>query len=148
MGFVLILVIVAVIILVLLGISLRKPAGDEVKSSDEIESFLSSVLGYTSSCTLGSENYQEIDDLILACNVGRLCFTGENSCDVLKQDLKGMMQESWKTGEERPLKGYLLEVDLTSLGPLKIQEGNITKHYGEAHRSLAEGQKVFVNLYF
>jgi hypothetical protein len=148
-GFVLILVIVAVIFLVLLGIGLRRPAAEQSVESREVDSFLRAMLGYTTACALGfPENYQEIQDLIVACKEGRQCIDGRMSCEALDEDIKQIMQESWPASEERPVKGYAVEVVFGDEQILSIQNGNITKQYLAPNQALADETGVVVYIYF
>ena len=104
-GFVLIVVIVAVVFLVLLGIFIRKDGGLETENK-EISQFLGSIGQSTSECAIGYEpNYLKLGSLIEACYSGDLCLSGKKACDVLETELKNVLDASWKVGEG-PIKGY------------------------------------------
>ena len=71
---------------------MRKPAAPIERENAELESFTQAMLGVTSSCVLGyAGNYQSLRDVILACNDGKICLSGENSCTVLEEEVRGLM---------------------------------------------------------
>ena len=106
-GFALIIIVVAVIILVFIGFSLKSPQKEAVESY-EINSFIQSFLQQTSDCRDNLE-YLSIQKLIFDCNDGEICLDGRNTCEVLDSTLRGITEESWKI-EESPIKGYNLEI--------------------------------------
>src|SRR3989344_4393404 len=83
-GFVLIMVIVAVVFLVILGIMIRKPAGSE-KESKDIYQFMESMMEYTTDCAINNEiDYEKIGGLLKECHSNHsTCFNGKGICDVL-----------------------------------------------------------------
>ena len=109
-GFALIIIIVAVILLVFIGFSLRKPQKENVESY-EVSSFIYSFLGYTTECRDSSNlEHLSIEKLIFYCDNNELCLNGQNTCDILSATLKEIAEESWKTGEDRPVKRYELKI--------------------------------------
>lgn len=106
-GFVMIVVLVAVIFIVFLGITLRNPKPAERKS-EMIYQFLDSVMEQTSECALSQgTNYLSVDDLIRECHSsGSECLNGEESCDVLNRTLTEIIDGSWKFGSDYPWKSY------------------------------------------
>ena len=127
-GFALIIIVVAVIILIFLGFSLRSPEKETVESY-EVESFIQSFLQYTTECRNNIEALS-IQKLIFVCNdnPSNQCLDVKNSCSVLNTELENMLKESWKVGENRPVKGYELNIISDSrIEPLvSITEGEIT----------------------
>ncbi len=107
-GFALIIIIVAIIMLVFLGFSLRSPQKETVESY-EVESFIQSFLQYTTECENNVERLS-VQKLIFSCNNKELCINGAKSCDILKSDLSQILNESWKIGADRPVKGYELSI--------------------------------------
>ena len=90
-GFVLIVVLVVVAALVLLVISLRKPA--ETKNDLQAENLISSVLSYTTECSDYEPNYFNIQRLMKACYNREACTNlGRNSCDYLNESLKDIFK--------------------------------------------------------
>lgn len=148
-GFVLIIILTAIIFVILLGISLRKPAAPIERENAELESFTQAMLGVTSSCVLGyAGNYQSLRDVILACNDGKICLSGENSCTVLEEEVRGLMDVGWKVSEDRVIKGYYAMVQLGSGEVINVTKGNQTKNSLGSIQSLAEKNSLQVNIYY
>lgn len=135
-GFALIVVVVSVILLFFLGISLQnKKAGIE---SQEVENFISSFLPYTTECEIKAKNVS-IKDLVFECVDAEVCSNGKNSCDVLEDTLKEIVEVSWNVGEENPNKGYGLDILSNGGGILAIEEGNLTGLYKGSLQNFAKG---------
>ena len=93
-GFALIIIIVAVILLVFLAISLNK-SKKEVLGANEVNSFIQSFLSYTTSCAEYSDNYYSIQKLITECvNYEDDYLNGKKTCNVLNSTLKEILDES------------------------------------------------------
>ncbi len=150
-GFALIMIIVAVILVIFLGFYLRSPQ-KEIVESYEVNSFIQALLQYTSNCEESYEsNYLSIKKLIIACDNEETCFNGEKSCEVLNLTLKEIAEESWKIGEDNPVKGYELKIDSGNRTKLKISEGNITKNFKSSMQDFSIGgnsMKVFFTSYY
>jgi len=135
-GFALIMIIVAVVLLVLLSISLRSPQQEEVESY-EVDSFIQSFLQYTSDCRDNLE-YLDIQELIFDCNDERMCTDERDTCEVLDSTIKEILGESWKVGAERPVIGYELKILSESKEILSLSEGNQTQNYKGSKQSLVK----------
>lgn len=125
-GFVLIIVLVAIVALIFLSISLRK---SPVKiPSNEVESFLYSIERYSTECYASPEREYDIKDLIVSCSANEVCLNGEKSCDVLGRSLSGILDKSWKPGDENPVKYYNLKIynKNTNKTVLALKQGNCT----------------------
>jgi len=109
-GFALILIVVGIVVLVFLAISLNK-RGSENINSVETDSFVQSMLQYTSNCQDSFGNLS-IKDLIFTCNSGKDCLDGMDSCSALNSTLIDIMNKSWNVGPENPTRGY--ELNITS----------------------------------
>ena len=122
-GFALIVILVAVILVVFLGFSLNKEK--ESVQSYEVESFLQASLQYTTSCSDNFE-YLSLQNLIFNCVGENTCSGGENSCEVLGEELKGILGQGWTVEKGSLTKGY--EMNITSNGKevIFIAEGNFT----------------------
>jgi len=103
-GFVLIVVLVTVIGLIFLAITLRKPV--ERLPSAEIDNLMQSAMRYSSDCYSSVERRYDIKDLIKACNKGELCLDGNSSCSVLNKTLTSLLDQSFRPGENNPVKYY------------------------------------------
>jgi hypothetical protein len=138
-GFAIIIVIVAVLILVFLSISLNKSKEDYIESY-EVESFIQGFLQYTTDCAITYEpNYQDIQELIFRCMNEEKCVDGNNSCEVLNETLKELVELSWNVGPEWPNKGYLLEIISKNESLVKFSEGNITETSKGSLQSFSQG---------
>lgn len=127
-GFAIIIVIVAVIALIFLGISLNKPQEDFVESY-EAESFLQVMLSYTSDCSSSRTDNMQIRELIGSCADNNVCVDGRQSCEVLEQTIKGILDKTWPVGENRPNAGYKMTIIEDNEEILKIEKGNKTSSY-------------------
>ena len=106
-GFVLIMVLVAVVFLIFLGITLRRDVGAIRSESSEVYQFLESSMQYTTSCNFRSSlNFLKLGELFEECFSGNNCLNGEDSCDVLNQTLSNILKSSWNIGPESSVKGY------------------------------------------
>jgi hypothetical protein len=148
-GFVIIVVIVAIIGVILLGITLRKPQGDVIKESDFADNFLSSAMSITTGCETGfSGNYRNIRELTSACNIGNECLNGRKSCEVLEEEFKEIMGASWQVGLESAFKGYKLDISLGRGEQIIIENGNKTSNSVSSVESLPDNNKIILKIYF
>lgn len=123
-GFALIIIVVAVILLIFLGFALRKQQ-KEIVESYEVESFIQAFLQYTTDCRDNLE-YLSIQKLIFDCYGGEMCLDGRSACDALNSTLKEILEESWKVEGDRPVKGYELKIASDEEEILLITKGNLT----------------------
>jgi hypothetical protein len=136
-GFAIIIVLVAVILIIFLGFSLRKTS-KEIQSN-EADSFVQSFLQYTTDCSLIYEtDYLAIKDLIVACSKEEKCFDERNSCEVLNSTTKNIIKESWQIEEGSFVKGYSLEIKSGEKSILNINEGNSTNNYKGSIQTLPD----------
>jgi len=148
-GFVVIIVIVSVVLLILLGFLLRSPGSEAVKSY-EVESFIQASLQYTSSCENQIE-FLSIEDLIVACEEGEVCLDERNSCDVLNESLRGIIENAWNVKEGSAVKGYKFSVRVEEQEKLILKEGNETRNYKGAFQDFAKGgssYEVSLDVYY
>ena len=135
-GFALIIIIVAVILLVFLGLSLSRP-GKEAVESYEVDNFIQAFLEYTSDCENGIE-YLPVQELISGCNGKGVCDDSRDVCEVLNITLKNIVEKSWRVGTETPIKAYKLKI---SAGQeiFLIADGNETNSYESGLQSFSKG---------
>ncbi len=149
-GFVLIFVIIAVVFVIFLSLSIRKPESVNKQNSKDILQFLESSLVYTTNCQLNAE-YLSIQNLIAQCvESSQECSSGKTSCEVLKESLNSLIESSFKMGEDRPIKGYIYEVyqknNLSSQSILNITKGGCSKElYGSTY-PIPNGLKTSLTL--
>lgn len=151
-GFALIIIIVAVILLVFLSISLRSPATEQVESY-EVRNFIQASLQHTSDCRRTDNlDYFSVQRLIFECRDGKKCLDEKDACEVLNNTLNELVENSWKTGENRPIKGVELEI-LTESGEevLYIQNGNFTSSSKGSSQDFYRGGEyleIFFTVYY
>lgn len=149
-GFALIMIIVAVILLIFLSFSLRKTEKETVESY-EVNSFIQSFLQYTTDCRDNLE-YLSIQKLIFDCYDKDKCIDERETCDVLNSTLKDILNESWKVEGDRPIKGYELKIIIDeSEEMLIIKKGNVTKNSKGATEPFSRAGKdyeIFFNAYY
>jgi|GEM_PF-533405 len=141
-GFVLIMVIVAVVFLIFLGIFIRRGAPTEVNDARDLSQFLDSIMEYTTECAVQPEPaFATVADLARYCRAGDLCSNSNKSaCEVLKSVLGGALDASedvLNVGEDRPYNGYILNISYyqnSSSGMMREEivsqsYGNCSKRY-------------------
>jgi len=126
-GFAMIIIIVAIILLFIISFSLKSGKKEGVESY-EANSFVQALLHYTTECR-DYFGYLSIKDIILECDNGAFCLDGEESCEILNSTLENILKESWLTGEDRPIKGYELTILVNSKELISFTEGNVTRNY-------------------
>ena len=115
-GFALIVVIIAVILLVFLSFSLRAPEQEAIESY-EIDNFVQSVLYYT------LEDNVDIRDLI------RDCKNYDENCGTLETELTAILEESWIVEEGSVIRGYNFKLVDGDKEIFNIEKGEITQNY-------------------
>jgi len=148
-GFVVIIVIVSVVLLILLGFLLRSPGSEAVKSY-EVESFIQASLQYTTACENQIE-FLSIQDLIVSCEEGETCLDERNSCEVLNETLKGIIENAWNVKEGSAIKGYKLKVMVDGEEKFTIERGNETRNYKGAFQDFpkrSSNYEVSLDVYY
>lgn len=146
-GFALILVILAVVILVFLSFSLRNKNPTEVQDF-ETASFVQTLQEYTTTCAIyNPRSFASIRELIRHCSTEEYCYDGSQSCDVLNETIYEILNNSWSVGEDYPKKGYLLNITYRGEEMLSFSEGNLTRTFKGTTQELVNSEITF-NLYF
>ncbi len=140
-GFALIVLIVAVILIIFLGLSLGKK-NTTVTESYEVENFVQAMLQYTTQCQ-NNFGYDNVKDLITDCRRHNQCLNSQDSCAMLNSTLNNLLDASWPVGKENPVKGYLLNINSSTGKEIMLQKGNATSNSKGAYQSLPD---VTVNL--
>lgn len=114
-GFVLVVVLVAVVFLVFLGISLRQKAPVTEKESGDVYQFLESAMQFSSECVISSEPaFLNLGELVKSCYSGANCISGKSACEVLEKTAREIVESSWKVGADRAVKGYVFNSTYSS----------------------------------
>ena len=148
-GFAAIIILVAVIILVFLGFSMRN-TNKEVVESYEVESYLEAVLQYTTECE-DYLNHLTIKQLIFSCEQGDVCQNGGDPCEILESTLIEISSAAWPYGEERPIKGYLFNITVEGRELESIFQGEETNtRKASSQNFIKSGNqiKLFFEAYF
>jgi len=138
-GFAVIIVIVAVIILVFLGFALQKNDNKEIIESYEIESFIQAMMQVTI-----DYNYQKISirELIKECD-----FYGDG-CEELKSELEKVLEQSWSIQEASKIKGYFLKIYTPDKEILNITKGNESNTYKGYSQKLTEDVIIVFQVFY
>jgi len=143
-GFALIVIIVAVIILIFLAFYLTKEK--KPLESNQVGNFLQASMEYTSNCR-DNLGYKQIKELILDCERERVCLDERNTCEVLENTLKEMTKTSWDVSPERPVKGYEMNITIADETIIYIKEGNKTNIYEGSREIFPHDIEVLFNVY-
>src|SRR3989338_10651414 len=111
-GFVLIVVIVAVVFVIFLGIRLRNFEPSQ-KQSEILYQFIESSMEQTTECVLSLNGRNlALDSLIKECySTDNRCTSGETSCQIAEKTMRNILNNTWKVGVEYPYKGYEIGAD-------------------------------------
>jgi Ni,Fe-hydrogenase I cytochrome b subunit len=145
-GFALIIIIVAVILLVFLGFFLTRPNTQSVQSY-ETENFVQSMLQTSTQCQ-DFYGYLSVQDLIYLCSSQALCSDDEDSCAVLSSTLTGILNKSWTVGQGSAIKGYVLNITSSNGEISSITLGNITSNSEGTSQGLPSKNGVSVDIMF
>ena len=146
-GFSLIIIIVAIIILVLFSVSLRSKGN--IQESYETDNFMQAFLQYTTECSVGyNSNYLDVRRLIRKCaeDSDSKCLNDKDTCFVLNQTVTGILEQSWQVGEEWPYKGYNFTINYEDLEVLSISKGVSTINYKGSSQNLDQID-IFLKIY-
>lgn len=149
LGFALIIILVAVILLVFLGFSIRKSSNIDMIESYEAESFIQSYLQYTTDCKDNLE-FLTIQKLILDCSSGERCFINreeKDTCEVLLTTTEEILEKSWKIGENSPIKGYELNISIDEEIILGLQKGETSMNYKGTSEHYPKNINILFTLY-
>jgi len=111
-GFVAIIVIVALVVVFFIGISIRN-AAPEALGFVTVKQFLQSSSAFTTDCDLGLRNkYASLDQLVQGCsrNPQARCLNGELVCGVYNATMQNILSSAWQPVAQGNVKGYVLNV--------------------------------------
>jgi hypothetical protein len=146
-GFALILILVAIILVVLLASYINKPQSDNL-GNPEVNSFVQSFLQYTTPCEEANSINVSVQKIIFKCQEGEICSYNMNPCKVLNDTLKGIVQKSWDVGEDNPVKGYSLVIISKEKGQvLNLTGGVVTNNYKGSEQDFGKGEE-FITILF
>ncbi|MFQ5532018.1 MAG: hypothetical protein ACE5ES_05365, partial [Candidatus Nanoarchaeia archaeon] len=103
---------------------------------------------YTTDCKDNSNlEYLSVQKLVFACDSNEKCVDNRNTCNVLSDTLTEMIEESWKTGQERPIKGYELNITLQNQ-EFSLKQGNLTGNSKGAMQLLPRNINIYFTAYY
>lgn len=147
-GFVIIIAIVSVIILILLSFMLNKKEIVAVESY-EVESFVQSMLQYTTECESYTE-FLSFQKLITYCDVEGVCLNEEDSCKLLNSTAREILESAWNVNDESAIKGYEFKIFNEEGEMVSIEKGNKTANYKGNYQDFVrsgEDYKVSLTIY-
>lgn len=145
-GFAMIVVIVAVIILVFLSLMFMGNNERELESY-EINSFLDAMLEYTTECEDNYGSEISMRDLIKKCKNNENCANNADSCQVLNDTIDEMLEASWQTGEDRPVKGYTINITSDSESIYSKKQGNTTMDIRTGFQDISSAE-IVLDVYY
>jgi hypothetical protein len=105
-GFVVIIVLVCIVLLIMMGLMLRKSDTGQELNSNIYSQFLGSMMEYTSDCVVYAGSNAKLNDLIGYCMEGYKCDSGKTSCDALNSTIPSILDASLLNGNNPSIKGY------------------------------------------
>ena len=112
-GFVLVIVLIAVISLVFLGLQLSKKP-EVVESKHEL-SLIDAMLKYTTDCSVYPPEYESFADMIKSCYQGKQCINGVSSCQALNSASAGMLDAVLPSvSSDRPITAYQMNISYST----------------------------------
>jgi len=133
-GFALIVVMVAVILMMFISFSLKAPEQEAIESY-ELENFIQSVLNYNVDYDI------EVSDLIKNCN------NYDEDCELMKTELENILEESWIVEEDSVIKGYNLKIVDKDKEIFSAEKGEITQNYKTLPELLSDAEIIFIVYY-
>ncbi|MBS3071224.1 hypothetical protein J4407_02915 [Candidatus Pacearchaeota archaeon] len=146
-GFALIIIVVSIILMIFLAFYLNREPKKETVESYEAESFTQAFLQYTTSCTDNFE-FLNVQDVIYECDIRNTCANGEDPCEVLERNLKGILGESWNVKTGSPVKGYELNIVSSKWVILNISEGQKTVNSKGSAQYLPKDVDIYFVAYY
>ena len=143
-GFALIIIIVAVILLAFIGFSLVKSSQNI--QSYEVGNFIQSMIQYTTQCQ-DNFGYVSVEELISMCSQETNCVNNENSCSVLNSTLQGILSQAWPVGSGSPIAGYNLNIVSNVGNLLSVVKGNLTKNSEGSNQNFPDGENITFMVY-
>jgi hypothetical protein len=155
-GFIIIVVIVALAGVAFLGFSLMKQDTQTVTESYEVTQLLNSMMQYTTNCSIGDEGRDRMLEMTLidcSKNNAESCISGQKICDAANESALNLLEAALLVTNESSTKGYLFNATYESvLGSSKIiglAKGDCNGSYkaaDEAYSDYGTNGKLRVNL--
>lgn len=139
-GFVVVVVLIAIVALVFLSFSLHREVS--TRTSVTLTQFVEALSEYTTTCSLSAApDYASVGELYRACYQGTVCADGASSCLVLNQTLLPLLDAGLKVGSERPLKGYQMRIVFLE-NRSTVDEARERPFFMAVSGNCSEGQRI------
>jgi len=145
-GFGIIVIIIAVLILVFISFSLNTNSNNQPQSY-ESEAFVQSYLQFTPICEKNNRHITNLE-LIKYCKNSDTCDDGKSACTALNETTIGILESSWKTGTDYPVKGYEFSIISQGTNLLKLSKGNKTSESRGSSQVFSEGLQIDFTSYY
>jgi hypothetical protein len=134
-GFAIIVILVAVVLVVILGIMIRQDKNSISLESRDLHQFLESSMQYTTNCSISFEpNFLTLSELLRECNDGiSLCLSNEEPCKLAESTFKEIIEGSFHISPTATNKGYEL-LSLYTTGSTSEKITNISS--GDCNQSI------------
>jgi len=111
-GFVMIMLVVAIIFVILLGLYIRANTNTVETGNEEMSDFLGAAFEYTTECNLCNGGPCQVQELIIKCDEyrGAICLESNYVCEVLYDELQNLTEAGWDFGEDSPYSDYEISV--------------------------------------
>ncbi len=144
-GFGLIIIIVSIILLVFISFALTRPSKTQAESY-EVESFLQAVLQYTSECESYLGNLS-VEKLIYSCKKNEFCLNEKPACEVLRNTLYEIIDNSWKI-ENTMFSAYELKIFSENEELMSFSKGNKINNFKGTIQKLPKNVEITMNVYY
>ncbi|MEM3405703.1 MAG: hypothetical protein QW117_01880 [Candidatus Pacearchaeota archaeon] len=142
-GFIIIIVLIIIIGLFFLFLMSKQQKKDI--NSNQIESFLNSLILHTTSCYLEEKaNPLNIQYLIDSCLNKKNCSNGEETCFVLNKTISSLLENSFVVDEESKYKGYNFKIFSAGSIILEIKKGNSTINYYSSYKKIISSYEELI----
>ena len=144
-GFAMIIVVVSVVLLIFFMFSMN----GSVENVDdyETESFVHSVISYTTDCA-NEREFRSVKDLIRDCDRGKACEDGRDACGVLNTTISEILDEAWIVEKDSVVKGYKFRIELDEVNLIYLEKGNITRNFRGFSQFFPSGFEIFFESYY
>lgn len=123
-GFAVIMILVAIILVILLSLYLNN-GNDEALEDFQLTNFVNVITEITTECS--SYRYPgglPIEELVSECALKRDCLEGDTACDILERTIEEIMDEAWPVGPDWPQKGYEMTITEDNEEIIILSKGN------------------------
>lgn len=121
-GFGLIIIIVAIIILIFLRFSLTEQKSNI--ESFEADNFVFGFLQHTTDCK-NNQKFLNVKELIFECYNEKRCEDGRIACEILNSTLTNIIEKSWDVNEGSQYQGYKLIINSNQANLINMSSGKL-----------------------